>query len=60
MSDQFRELLKKVGSGQHTKKDLTRSEAAIAGRMMLTQTATPPKLERFSFPIGLNDQRASN
>ena len=47
MSDQFRELLKKVGSGQHTKKDLTRSEAAIAGRMMLTQTATPAQIGAF-------------
>jgi len=47
MSDQFRELLKKVGSGHHTKKDLTRSEAAIAGRMMLTQTATPAQIGAF-------------
>lgn len=47
MSDQFRELLKKVGSGQHTKKDLTRSEAAIAARMMLTQEATPAQIGAF-------------
>ncbi|MEB3309817.1 MAG: anthranilate phosphoribosyltransferase family protein [Snowella sp.] len=47
MSHQFRELLKKVGSGQHTKKDLTRSEAAIAGRMMLTQEATPAQIGAF-------------
>lgn len=47
MSHQFRELLKKVGSGQHTKKDLTRAEAAIAGRMMLTQEATPAQIGAF-------------
>ncbi|MBD2577644.1 anthranilate phosphoribosyltransferase family protein [Oscillatoria sp. FACHB-1406] len=47
MSNQFRELLKKVGSGQHTKKDLTRSEAAIAAGMMLTQEATPAQIGAF-------------
>ena len=47
MSDQFRELLKKVGSGQHTKKDLTRSEAEMATQMMLRQEATPAQMGAF-------------
>ena len=47
MSDQFRELLKKVGSGQHTKKDLTRSEAEMATQMMLQQEATPAQIGAF-------------
>lgn len=47
MSNQFRELLKKVGGGQHTKKDLTRLEAAIATRMMLQQEATPAQIGAF-------------
>jgi anthranilate phosphoribosyltransferase len=47
MNAQFRELLKKVGSGQHTKKDLTRSEAALATQIMLTQEATPAQIGAF-------------
>lgn len=47
MSNEFRELLKKVGSGQHTKKDLTRSEASKAMEMMLTQQATPAQIGAF-------------
>lgn len=43
----FRELLKKVGSGQHTKEDLTRAEAAEATRMMLRQEATPAQIGAF-------------
>jgi anthranilate phosphoribosyltransferase len=43
----FRELLKKVGSGQHTKEDLTRAEAAEATRMMLCQDATPAQIGAF-------------
>ncbi|HIK49941.1 MAG TPA: anthranilate phosphoribosyltransferase family protein [Oscillatoriales cyanobacterium M59_W2019_021] len=43
----FRELLKKVGSGQHTKEDLTREEAAEATRMMLRQEATPAQIGAF-------------
>lgn len=43
----FRELLKKVGSGQHTKEDLTRAEAAEATRMMLRQQATPAQIGAF-------------
>jgi anthranilate phosphoribosyltransferase len=47
MSQAFRDLLKKVGSGSHTSRPLTRDEAATAGRLMLTQTAPPPRLARF-------------
>lgn len=47
MSAEFRELLKKIGSGQHTKKDLNRVEAAIAARGMLTQEATPAQIGAF-------------
>jgi anthranilate phosphoribosyltransferase len=47
MSDAFRELLRKVGSGPHTGKDLTRSEAAAATRMMLLQEATPAQIGAF-------------
>lgn len=47
MSSQFRELLKKVGSGQHTKENLTRIEAAQAMRMMLEGEATPAQIGAF-------------
>lgn len=47
MSPEFRELLKKIGSGTHTGKDLTRDEAAAAARMMLQQTATPAQIGAF-------------
>lgn len=47
MSQVFRELLKKVGSGPHTSKDLTRAEAAAATRMMLLQEATPAQIGAF-------------
>lgn len=47
MSEEFRELLKKVGSGKHTHKDLTREEAAIATKMMLLQEATPAQIGAF-------------
>ncbi|MBE9126063.1 MULTISPECIES: anthranilate phosphoribosyltransferase family protein [unclassified Coleofasciculus] len=47
MSDAFRELLKKVGSGTHTSKDLSRQEAAEATRMMLRQEATPAQIGAF-------------
>lgn len=47
MSDSFRELLKKVGSGSHTSKSLTRTEADRATRMMLEQTATPAQIGAF-------------
>jgi anthranilate phosphoribosyltransferase len=48
MSDEFRELLKKVGSGTHTGKNLSRAEAAIATRMMLQQEATPAQIGAFA------------
>ena len=47
MSDRFRELLKKIASGTHTSKDLTRAEAAEATTMMLEQTATPAQIGAF-------------
>lgn len=47
MSQTFRELLKKVGSGTHTSKDLTRSEAEAAMVMMLQQEATPAQIGAF-------------
>ncbi|NER22789.1 MAG: anthranilate phosphoribosyltransferase family protein [Symploca sp. SIO1C2] len=47
MSDIFRELLKKVGSGTHTSKNLSRQEAATATRMMLLQEATPAQIGAF-------------
>lgn len=47
MSDVFRDLLKKVGSGTHTSKHLSREESALAIRMMLEQTATPAQIGAF-------------
>ena len=47
MSEEFRELLKKVGSGSHTSKNLARAEAADATKMMLLQTATPAQIGAF-------------
>jgi len=47
MSHTFRDLLKKVGSGTHTSKDLTRSETAQATRMMLLEEATPAQIGAF-------------
>jgi anthranilate phosphoribosyltransferase len=47
MSNEFRELLKKIGSGTHTGKDLTRQEAAKATLMMLEQIATPAQIGAF-------------
>ncbi|MBE9045377.1 anthranilate phosphoribosyltransferase family protein [Pleurocapsales cyanobacterium LEGE 10410] len=47
MSDKFRELLKRVGSGTHTSKSLTRAEAATATTMMLLQEATPAQIGAF-------------
>ncbi|HEY9761327.1 MAG TPA: anthranilate phosphoribosyltransferase family protein [Trichocoleus sp.] len=47
MSQEFRELLKKVGSGSHTSKDLSREESAIATRLMLLQEATPAQIGAF-------------
>lgn len=47
MSDEFRALLRKVGSGTHTSKALTREEAARAAALMLTQAATPAQIGAF-------------
>lgn len=47
MSQAFRALLKKVGSGKHTSEPLTRSEAAEAAHMMLAQEATPAQIGAF-------------
>ncbi len=47
MSEAFRELLKKVGSGVHTGKDLSRAEAQDATQMMLRQEATPAQIGAF-------------
>jgi anthranilate phosphoribosyltransferase len=47
MSNIFRELLKKVGSGNHTGENLTRGEAATATKMMLLGEATPAQIGAF-------------
>lgn len=47
MSAEFRELLKKVGSGPHTSENLTRQEAETATRLMLLQEATPAQIGAF-------------
>lgn len=47
MSNEFRDLLKKVGSGSHTSKPLTRAEAKAATDMMLAQVATPAQIGAF-------------
>lgn len=47
MSDEFRELLKRIGSGTHTSKNLSRTEALTATRMMLLQEATPAQIGAF-------------
>jgi anthranilate phosphoribosyltransferase len=47
MSNKFRELLKKVGSGNHTSESLTRVEAATATTMMLLGEATPAQIGAF-------------
>lgn len=47
MSDAFRELLRQVGSGVHTGKNLNRAEAMDAMRMMLLQEATPAQIGAF-------------
>jgi len=47
MSQQFREFLKKIGSGPHTSKNLTRPEAALATQMILEGVATPAQIGAF-------------
>ncbi|MEM8602496.1 MAG: anthranilate phosphoribosyltransferase family protein [Cyanobacteria bacterium P01_H01_bin.121] len=47
MSTVFRELLRRVGSGTHTSKSLSRADAALAARLMLEQDATPAQIGAF-------------
>ena len=47
MSNAFRDLLKKVGSGVHTGENLSRTEAAAATKMILLQEATPAQIGAF-------------
>jgi anthranilate phosphoribosyltransferase len=47
MSKEFRELLRKVGSGPHTSKNLSRGEACRALELMLSQEATPAQIGAF-------------
>ncbi|AFY53678.1 anthranilate phosphoribosyltransferase [Rivularia sp. PCC 7116] len=47
MSNLFRDLLKKIGSGQHTSHNLTRTEAGLATKMMLLGEATPAQIGGF-------------
>ena len=47
MSDAFRHLLKKIGSGFHTGENLTRLEAKSAMQMLLQQHATPAQIGAF-------------
>lgn len=47
MSNAFRKLLQKVGSGSHTSENLTREEAAAATRMILLAEATPAQIGAF-------------
>ena len=47
MSSEFRELLKKIGSGTHTHKNLTFAEAGLALKMMLEEVATPAQIGAF-------------
>ena len=47
MSDTFRELLKLVGSGPHTGKELSREQAKAATLAMLSGEATPAQIGAF-------------
>ena len=47
MSKEFREFLRKVGSGTHTSKSLTRQESETATIMMLQGVATPAQIGAF-------------
>jgi anthranilate phosphoribosyltransferase len=47
MSSEFRELLKKIGSGTHSHKNLTFEEASLALEMMLKEIATPAQIGAF-------------
>jgi anthranilate phosphoribosyltransferase len=45
--EEFRELVKKIGSGPHTGKSLTRAEANLAMKKMLMAEATPAQIGAF-------------
>ena len=45
--EQFKTLLKQVGSGTHTSKSLSRKESAIATELMLREQATPAQIGAF-------------
>ncbi|MEN9217151.1 MAG: hypothetical protein Q6K90_07495, partial [Gloeomargarita sp. HHBFW_bins_162] len=47
MSQEFREFVRKIGSGAHTHQDLTRAEMHRAMQLMLTQQATPAQIGAF-------------
>ena len=47
MSKEFREFVRKVGSGTHTSKSLTRQESETATIMMLQGVATPAQIGAF-------------
>ncbi|MBC1239235.1 anthranilate phosphoribosyltransferase family protein [Nostoc sp. 2RC] len=47
MTNIFREFVQKVGSGNHTKENLTRAQAATATKMMLLGEATPAQIGAF-------------
>ncbi len=47
MSNVFKPFLQKVGSGNHTGENLTRTEAATATKMMLLGEATPAQIGAF-------------
>ncbi|MGD1913195.1 MAG: anthranilate phosphoribosyltransferase family protein [Rivularia sp. (in: cyanobacteria)] len=47
MSNLFRDLLKKIGSGEHTSYNLTRTEAGLATKMILLGEATPAQIGAF-------------
>ncbi len=47
MSQEFREFVRKIGSGAHTHQDLTRAEMHRAMSLMLTQQATPAQIGAF-------------
>jgi anthranilate phosphoribosyltransferase len=47
MSLEFRELLRKIGSGPHTGENLTRAESHTATRLLLLQEATPAQIGAF-------------
>ncbi len=47
MSQEFREFVRKIGSGAHTHQNLTRSEMHRAMTLMLAQEATPAQIGAF-------------